>query len=945
MTNAGQRAATTPGAAPADSVPGRPNQTPGGRGQSPSQTSGIPSQLSHRQILTILAGLMLGMFLAALDQTIVSSAIRTISDDLHGLDQQAWATTAYLITSTVSTPLYGKLSDLWGRRPLFLTSISLFVVGSLACTFSQSMYQLAGFRAFQGLGAGGLMSLAFAIIGDIVPPRERARYQGYFMAVFATSSVLGPVIGGFFAGQSSILGMDGWRWVFLVNVPIGIIALIVVARVLHIPHTRRSHRIDWLGAVTIALGVVPLLIVAEQGRGWGWDSRNSLLCYAIGAVGLIAFILVERRMGDDALIPLRLFRNSVFTLSSAGGLFVGMAMFGAIAMIPQYLQIVQGASPTKAGLLMLPLMAGIMTASMGSGVITAKTGRYKVFPLVGTVLMTGGLLLFSRVQWDTPLWETDIYMVVVGLGLGLCMQTITLAVQNAVPPRDMGVASSSSMFFRQMGGTLGTAVFLSLLFSTVGDKIADAFRTVGATPEFQAALKNPAVLSDPANQPVLEMLRGGGGSGNAGGVLQDSSFIQHLAPILARPFQMGFSDSMDLVYLVAAGAPVVAFLLFLFMKEIPLRTQSGLAAMAAEEAGGTPPTTDSGEVVREGEAIAAGSAAPDSTVPAMARASEPSDAPPLRVSAGNGHAVGNGRHILSDVGDGDLLVRTPENGRTSELLASTNGTPTGGEGEPQQGPDPTQHGSEVRGRVVGPDGSSIAGAAVTLIDLRGHQVARTTADGTGAYEIAGLPVGTYVLIASAGTHQPQASTVQVTGGPAGLDVVLTGTTRVFGTVTLAGTGTPVAGATVTLADARGEVITARVTGADGGYVLEGLSAGDCTLVVSADNHRPLAVSVTVPDGGERRLDLEVVAGGRLTGIARAGNAGHAVRDAMITFVDAAGNVVRTTMTDADGAYTLEDLPPGDYTLIASGYPPVASSVRVDPGADGRHDVELRYPEG
>src|SRR4051812_45129250 len=251
------------------------------------------AQLNHRQIVEILTGLMLGMFLAALDQPMVASAIRTSGDDLHGLSVQAWVTTAYLITATISTPLYGKLSDIYGRKPLFLTAITIFLIGSAACAFATSMYMLAAFRAFQGLGAGGLFSLALAIIGDIVPPRERARYQGYFLAVFGTSSVLGPVIGGFFAGQSEILSIDGWRWVFLVNVPIGIVALAVVAKVLNIPHTRRDHRIDWWGAITICICLVPLLTVAEQGREWGWDSGRSIACYVVGGIGLALFILAE----------------------------------------------------------------------------------------------------------------------------------------------------------------------------------------------------------------------------------------------------------------------------------------------------------------------------------------------------------------------------------------------------------------------------------------------------------------------------------------------------------------------------------------------------------------------------------------------------------------------------------------------------------------------------
>ena len=541
------------------------------------------NSFTHRQILTIFGGLMLGMFLAALDQTIVATSIRVIADDLQGLSLQAWATTAYLITATISTPLYGKLSDLYGRKPFFLAAITIFVVGSLLCTIPTSMYELAAYRAVQGLGAGGLFSLALAIVGDIVPPRERARYQGYFLAVFGTSSVLGPLIGGFFADQDTLLGIDGWRWIFLVNVPIGLLALVVVARVLNIPHSRREHRIDWPGAVALAIGLVPLLIVAEQGRDWGWDSPRALACYGVGVLGLALFLLAERRIGDDALIPLRLFRGSVFSLTSVTAIIIGMGLFGGIAVLPQYLQIVKGANPTVAGLLTVPLVLGIMTASVVSGQITSRTGRYKIFPVLGTALMVVGLLLLSRIGVDTPLWEVEVFMAVFGLGLGGCLQTLILAVQNAVGPRDMGVATASATFFRQLGGTLGTAVFLSILFSTVGDRIAEAFTSIAPTPAFRAALADPVVRADPANRPVLDAVASGGLGGNSTGVLNDSSFLQQLDPRLARPILVGFSDSISLVFLVGAAIMAIAFVLLLFLREVPLRTQSGVDARAAED--------------------------------------------------------------------------------------------------------------------------------------------------------------------------------------------------------------------------------------------------------------------------------------------------------------------------------------------------------------------------
>jgi EmrB/QacA subfamily drug resistance transporter len=552
-------------------------------------TVGAPAHLTHRQIMIILAGLMSGMFLAALDQTIVTTAIRTIADDLNGLSLQAWATTAYLITSTIATPLYGKLSDLYGRRPFFLMSITVFILGSALCGVSTSMYQLAGFRALQGVGAGGLFSLALAIIGDIVPPRERARYQGYFLAVFGTSSVLGPILGGFLAGQETILGMTGWRWVFLVNVPIGIVSLALVVRTLHLPHTPRDHRIDYLGAAALIVGLTPLLIIAEQGRQWGWTSGRAVLCYAVGTVGLAAFLRAERAMGDDALIPLRLFRGRTFGVGSLLNFIVGMGMFGGMAALPLYLQIVKDRSATAAGLLLLPMMLGIMSGSVISGQVIAKTGRYRVFPIGGLTLLVIGVGLMSTITVDTSLAVIDIYALIFGLGLGFNMQTLVLAIQNAVPPQDMGVATASATFFRQMGGTLGTAVFLSVLFNGLPDRIRAAFTAIAPTESFQSALRDPAVRADPANQPVLAMVSGHAPDVSTG-ALTDSSFINHLDPRLARPFLVGFAESIDRVFLLGTIVLAIAWVIVWFLPEEKLRSMSGLQAQASRSRDATAST-------------------------------------------------------------------------------------------------------------------------------------------------------------------------------------------------------------------------------------------------------------------------------------------------------------------------------------------------------------------
>ncbi|ONI77696.1 MFS transporter [Actinosynnema sp. ALI-1.44] len=823
----------------------------------------LPAQLSHRQILVILSGLMLGMFLAALDQTIVGTSIRTIADDLDGLSLQAWATTAYLITSTITTPIYGKLSDIYGRKPFYLLAISLFVIGSLACTFSQSMYQLAAFRALQGLGAGGLMSLAFTIIADIVSPRERAKYQGYFMAVFGTSSVLGPVLGGFLAGQKDILGIDGWRWVFLVNVPIGVLALFVVARVLNVPHERHDHKIDWFGALTLVVGVVPLLIIAEQGREWGWTSQRSILCYAIGVVGLIAFVMVEAKMQDAALIPLRLFKNSTFSMVILAGVILGVGMFGGITMVPQYLQIVKGETPTSAGLLMLPLMVGIMIASFTSGRITAKTGRYKIFPIIGSALLVAGMGLFHTIEVDSPLWQPMLYMGVFGLGLGLSMQTLTIAAQNAAPPRDMGVSTASATFFRQMGGTIGVAVFLSVLFSTVGDKIREAFERIAPTSSFQQALTDPAVLANPQNAQVIKGLQGGG----VGNVLQDSSFLQQIDPRLARPFLEGFTDSIQMVFLAGMFVMVLAFIVSLFIKEIPLRTgnaiQSAMVeggeAMLPDPAPEPEPEQPRGKHVKP-EAV---------TAPLSLNGHQPLMG---AVQNGDGSAVGGaGLTLIDHTGQqvargntdafGRYQLQTPGQG-AYVLIASAPGH------QPSASPltvasqplvlDLTLVGAGEVAGVIRTErmGNPVQAATVTLTDREGHVIGSHPSASDGSYRFTSVGAGAYTLVVNADGYRPAAVPLAVPEvGEVRQDVQLTSGAALCG-IARNHRGVPVAEARITIIDKDGSVVSVSTTDDNGRYRITELGPGEYTVIASG--YAPTVDHVRLGDG--EHMDHDVVLG-------------------------------------------------------------------------------------
>ena len=579
--------------------------------------------MTHRQILFVLYGLMAGMFLSALDQTVVGTSIRTIADDLDGLSQQAWVTTAYLIVSTIATPIYGKLSDIFGRRPLFIFAISVFIVGSVASGFSTSILELAGFRAIQGIGAGGLMALPLAIMGDMLAPRERAKYQGYFLAVFGISSVIGPLIGGLFAGAPYILFITGWRWVFLINIPIGIIALAMVLRFLHLPKRsiNRLVRIDWWGATTVIIAVAPLLLVAEQGRDWGWASGGAIACYIAGGLGIIAFIISERLMGDDALIPLKLFTSSTFSVATILGVLVGFGMFGAISTVPLYLQLVKGSTPTESGFQLLPMILGLMISSIVSGQLISRTGRYKIFPIIGTGFMVIGFLIFTTITADSNYLVLASAMLLVGLGLGQLMQTLTIASQNAVGARDIGVATSSSTFFRQVGGTLGVAVIFSVVFSVVGGFIKANFSDRGTLRAALDAALNPAIANAPANRAIMSKIYdsivgpikqnlpaqvdlsnatsrqqvvdsvlakitpGSTGGGSASASLDgNTSFLTNANHALAAPFLSGFSDAMVRGFWVSLAVVLVAFILSFFLKATPLREKSAIQEVADQDA-------------------------------------------------------------------------------------------------------------------------------------------------------------------------------------------------------------------------------------------------------------------------------------------------------------------------------------------------------------------------
>jgi EmrB/QacA subfamily drug resistance transporter len=510
-----------------------------------------PTAASPERVRLIFGALLLVLLLASLDQTIVSTALPTIVGDLGGINHLSWVVTAYLLASTVAGPLYGKLGDLYGRKIVLQTAIVLFLIGSALCGLSQDMTQLIAFRAIQGLGGGGLMVVSIAVVGDIIPPRERGRYQGFFGAVFGVSTVVGPLLGGFFVDNLS------WRWIFYVNLPIGLVALAVIGAVFHARPDHVHHRIDYLGAVVLAGALSSIVLFTSLGgTTYDWGSPQIVGLIVLGVVLLVAFPFIEAR-ADEPILPLELFRNRTFSTTSAIGFIVGLSLFGSVTFLPLYLQVVKGNSPTESGLQLLPLMGGVLVTSIVSGNLISRTGRYRPFPIAGTAITAVALFLLSTIGVSTSIWVTAAYMLLLGLGLGMVMQVLVLAAQNAVDYRLLGVATSGSTLFRQVGGSIGVSLFGAIFANRLGDELASRVPAGANVP----TAANPAVVS-------------------------------HLPPAVHQPYVEAFAAALSPVFLAAAAVSVLAFALTWLLQEVPLRQTA-----AAEGVGETfaSPREDSSE--------------------------------------------------------------------------------------------------------------------------------------------------------------------------------------------------------------------------------------------------------------------------------------------------------------------------------------------------------------